>query len=85
MSLNNLLNLSVIFDLTLFSRQDLNDLFTLKPEVESLEDGGEGVTETGEMPTRRVVVDLPKQQHQQDAEEENLKEGGESIKDGRDP
>jgi len=54
----------VIFDITLFSRQDLNDLFTLKPEVESLRDGGEGATETGEMTTRRGVVDLPKQQHQ---------------------
>lgn len=42
----------------MFSRQDLNDLFSLKPEQNSIAKGGNGITETGEMTKKHGVIDL---------------------------
>ena len=41
----------------LFSQRDLRDIFTLKPDIDSVSNGSEGITETGEINKGAGVLD----------------------------
>jgi len=55
----------------IFSQQDLRDLFTLKPDQDSISKGGNGITETGQITRKRGVLDLQKNNDRPESSTDN--------------